>query len=69
MDKRICRRSEIDPNWADHGDDWSVDLATSDMFTLDCVWHFRTKRDATEFLALVDGGMDALQAAAEVLPT
>jgi hypothetical protein len=56
-DKRIFKRSDYDPNWREVGDDWTVDLGVGDTANPDCYWHFRTRRDAAQFLALVDGGM------------
>jgi len=65
-DKRVFQRSEYDPNWRDSGDDWTVDLSTGDMANPDCYWHFNLKREAREFLALVDGGTEPAQAYGDV---
>ena len=61
-DRRVVRRSAVDVNWQEHGDDWGADLSRGDVFNLDCVWYFSTKRDVVKFLTLVDGGMDPRQA-------
>ena len=66
-DNRICRRSDVDVNWRERGDSWGVDLGEGDVFPLDCVWWFGTQKNAVKFLALVDGGMDPLQAASDVM--
>jgi len=59
----ILRRSEIDVNWQQHGNAWGVDLSPSEVFRPDCVWWFRSRRDARAFRALVDAGHDARRAA------
>jgi len=58
-DKRIFRRSEVD---GFHRDGWVADLSEGDMANPDCYWRFDTKRQAREFLALVDGGMNLAEA-------
>jgi len=62
-DKRVFLRSEVD---GEGRDGWVADLSEGDMANPDCYWRFSTKRQAREFLTLVDGGMDAHQAAGQV---
>jgi len=62
-DRRIFRRSEVD---GEARDGWVADLSEGDVANPDCYWRFDTKRQAREFLALVDGGMDSYQAGVRV---
>lgn len=61
-DKRVFKRTEIDPN---RRPGWVADLNKDGPINPDLYWYFRTKKAAEAFLALVDGGMDARQAAHE----
>jgi hypothetical protein len=64
-DKRIFKRTEIDPN---RRPGWVADLNDPESRTVnpDCYWYFRSRKRATEFLRLVDQGMDAHTAKYEV---
>ena len=64
MDKRICKRSEVDVN---RGTGWVADLSPADVVNPDCYWHFKTQRQAERFLALVDGGMRPEEASYTVI--
>jgi len=60
---RLLRESEVNINWDGGRDAWGVDLSPDGAFRTDCVWWFRTRRDARAFRALVDAGHDARRAA------
>lgn len=62
-DKRVFRRTEVDP---DRRPGWVADLSPADIVNPDCYWYFKTRKAAQEFLILVDGGMEAEQAAYQV---
>ena len=64
-DKRIFRRSEVD---GDNRDGWVADMSIGDMANPDCYWRFDTQREAREFVALVDSGIDT-QVAASCIAT
>ena len=61
-DKRVFKRSEVDPNWQQKGECWLADPVPGSVFSLDYCWPFRTRKLAQGFLQLVDSGMDADQA-------
>lgn len=50
---RIYKQTEIDS----HGTGWIADLSGPDAVDSDARWTFATRKQAQEFLALVDGGM------------
>ena len=53
MDKRIFPRKEIDSNKTG----WVADMSSGVMVNPDCYFYFGTKRQAIQFIELVDGGM------------
>lgn len=62
-DNRVFKRTEVDPN---RRPGWVADLSPADVVNPDCYWYFATRKAALEFVALVDGGMDAQEAAYRV---
>ncbi len=61
-DSRIFKASEIDV----YKTGWVADLSGENIVNPDCYWYFDTKKAATEFIKLVDGGMDAKYAAHKI---
>lgn len=59
-DKRVFKRTEVDPN---RRPGWVADLSGDGPINPDFYWYFRTKKAAADFLALVDDGMSAEEAA------
>jgi len=59
-DKRVFKRTEVDP---ERRPGWVADLSGTGPINPDCYWYFRTRKAAVEFLALVDGGIRAEEAA------
>lgn len=64
QDKRIFKRAEVDP---ERRPGWVADLSGDGPINPDCYWYFRTSKAAAAFVALVDGGMRADEAAHEVV--
>lgn len=62
MDKRVFRAAEIESRRTG----WIADLSPADIINPDCYWPFQTRKAALEFIALVDAGMDASEAAYQV---
>jgi len=62
MDKRVFKATGIESRQTG----WIADLSPADVINLDCYWPFRTRKAALEFIALVDAGTDASEAAYQV---
>lgn len=57
-DNRIFKASEIDGSRKG----WVADLSPADVVNPDCYWFFNTRKQAKQFLGLVDGGMETRDA-------
>jgi hypothetical protein len=53
------RRSEVDPN---NHDGWVVDLSSGRAVNPDAYWYFNTRKQAQEFLDLLNDGKDVREA-------
>ncbi len=62
MDKRIFKATQIDS----YRKGWIADLSGPNVVNPDCYFGFSTKRKATEFIRLVDGGMTTDEAVYKV---
>jgi len=62
IDKRIFKATEIDS----YASGWIVDLSPADCVNPDYYWYWRTRLQAMHFLALVDSGLAAGDAAYQV---